>query len=185
MGLFDKALKTTKRFGNSVTDTMLNVGSSIGTSAQDNSELTALKMEINTIEQELNVAYLQIGKRYIEHIIQKQIGTIDLTDIMTMLEPKLLRKQELEVKLIEVEKRMKQNDILREKAMAQQKFDAEKAKLDKALGLDIITQNEYNVRLAIAQKHLDNFEQIRKIEQQYDIGIITKEERDEQIMLLS
>lgn len=62
MGLFDKAVKTAKNLGNSVSDTVANVGSNIGTSAQDNSEVAGLKMQLNTLEQELGAAYQQIGK---------------------------------------------------------------------------------------------------------------------------
>ncbi len=186
MGMFDKALKTAKGIGNSVSGTVANVGSSVGVSAQDNSEIAGLKMQINVIEQELDAAYLQVGKRYIDYVIKSgDIGGIEVTDILTMMEPKLERKQELETQLMEVEKRMKQNDILREKATAQQEFDKEKANLDKALGMDVISQDEYNAKLSIAQKKLDNFEQIRKVEQQYEMKIITKEERNERIKALT
>lgn len=186
MGVFDKALKTAKGIGNSVTGAVVNAGSSVGTAAQDNSEIASLKMQINTIEKELDAAYLQVGKKYIDYVIKSgDTGGIDVTDILTMMEPKLDRKQELEAQLIEVEKRVKQNDILREKANAQQEFEAEKAKLDKALGMDVISQDEYDAKLSVAQKKFDNFEQIRKVEQQYEMNIITKEERNERIKALT
>ena len=45
--------------------------------------------------------------------------------------------------------------------------------------MDIISNEEYNEKLAAAQKKLDNFEQLRKIDMQLDMGIITKSEHEE------
>lgn len=186
MGVFDKAMKTAKNIGSSVAGTAVNVGSNVGTSAQDSSEIASLKMQINAIEQELDAAYLQIGKKYVEYVIQSDdMGSIDISDILKMMDPKMTRKKELEAQLIEVEKRVKQSDILREKANAEAAFEAEKAKLDKALSMDVISQDEYNAKLSSAQKKLDNFEEIRRVEQQCDMGIITKAERDEKIKALT
>ena len=47
--------------------------------------------------------------------------------------------------------------------------------------MDVITQDEYNFKLSIAKKKVDNFDEIRRIEQQFDMGIITKEEKNSKI----
>lgn len=83
--------------------------------------------------------------------------------------------------MVELEKRMKQNAALREKAKVQEEFEEEKTKLDRALAMDVITQDEYNFKLSIAKKKVDNFDEIRRIEQQFDMGIITKEEKNSKI----
>lgn len=49
MGILDKALKTVKNVGDSLAESAVNVGSSAGTSVQDNAELNSLKMQINVI----------------------------------------------------------------------------------------------------------------------------------------
>lgn len=186
MGFFDKALKTVQNMGDSFASSMMNVGSTAGTSVQDTTELNDLKMQINVIEQELDAAYMQIGKRYVDYVLQTgDMGNVEMTDLLTMLDPKLSRKKELEDQLIELEKRMKQNAILREKARAQEQFEDEKTKLDRALAMDIITQDEYNFKISVARKKVDNFEEIRRVEQQFDMGIITKEERDAKIEALT
>lgn len=113
------------------------------------------------------------------------MGGIDVADILKMMEPKLERKEELEKQLAQAEKRIKQSGLLRERANAQQEFESEKNKLDKALAMDVISQEEYAVKLSIAQKRFDNFEQIRKVEQQYEMNIITKEERNDRIKELT
>ena len=186
MGVFDKALKAAKNVGNSVANTAANVGSNVGTSAQDNSEVAGLKMQINAIEQELDAAYLQIGKKYVDYVMKSgDMGNVDVSDLLRMMDPKITRKKELEAQLVEVEKRIKQSDLLREKGNAEQEFEKEKEKLDKALSMDIITQEEHDAKLSIAQKKLDNFEAIRKLEQQQDMGIISKEEYQEKLKALT
>lgn len=41
------------------------------------------------------------------------------------------------------------------------------------------------VKLAKAKKKVDNFETIRKVQQQYDMGLITKEEKEAKIKELT
>ena len=182
MGILDKALKTVKNVGDSLVESATNVGASEGTSVQDNAELNSLKMQINVIEQELDAAYIQIGKKYVDYVVKTgDMGNLDVSDLLTMMDPKLTRKQELEEQLVELEKRMKQNAVLREKAKVEAEFAEEKTKLDRALAMDVITQDEYNFEISIAKKKVDNFEEIRRIEQQCEMGIITKEEKNAKI----
>ena len=47
--------------------------------------------------------------------------------------------------------------------------------------MEIISKEEYEQKLNIARKKVENFEEIKKIEQQFEMGIITKEEKDEKI----
>lgn len=182
MGLFDKVTKTASNIGGSVVKTAANVGSSASVAAQEQSELVALKSQINVIEQELNSSYVQIGRKYVDYVIESgDMPGIDVSDILKLIDPKLTKKQELEKQIIELEKEIKSKNVLREKQQAEEEFLAEKAKLDKALAMDVITQDDYDVKLAIAKKKVDNFEQIRKIEQQCDMGLITKEEKAQKI----
>ena len=113
------------------------------------------------------------------------MGGLDVTDLLTMMDPKLTRKQELEAQLIELEKRMKQNAVLRDKAKAEEEFQEEKTKLDRALAMDVISQDEYNYKISVARKKVDNFEEIRRIEQQCEMGIITNEEKNAKIEALT
>ena len=97
MGIFDKALKTVQNVGDSLATSAVNVGSAAGTSIQDNTELNNLKMQINTIDQELDAAYVQMGKRYVDYVAKTgDMGNVDMTDLLTMVDPKLSRKKELE-----------------------------------------------------------------------------------------
>lgn len=186
MGLFDKVAKTATNMGKSALNTASNVGSTVGVAAQDQSELASLKMQVNVIEQELDSSFVQIGRRYVDYVLASgEMPGIDVSDILKLIDPKMEQKQELEKQIIALEKKIKDNAVLREKQMAEQAYLEEKSKLDKALAMDIISQDEYDAKLAVAKKKYDNFEQIRKVEQQYDMKLITKEERDDKIKELS
>ena len=186
MGLFDKVTKTATNIGKSAISTAANVGSTVGVAAQDQSELTGLKMQVNVIEQELDASYVQIGRKYVDYVLASgEMPGIDVSDLLKLMDPKLQQKNDLEAKIIELEKKIKNSAILREKQAAEEEFLQEKAKLDKALAMDVISQDDYDVKLAIARKKVDNFEEIRKVHQQYDMKLITKEERDAKIKQLS
>lgn len=105
----------------------------------------------------------------------------DVSDFLTIIKQDQAKKKELENQLAEVEKRAKQNTLLREKTKAEESFEQEKGVLDKALAMEIISKEEYEQKLNIARKKVESFEEIKKIEQQFEMGIITKEEKDEKI----
>lgn len=182
MALFDKALKTAKNIGNSVANTAINAGSTAGVAVQEQTELAGLKMQVNVIEEELNSAYAQIGRKYVEYVIETQeMPQIDVSDTLKSAEAKIEKRQELERQIIEFEKQIKQKNLLREKEEAEENFRNEKQKLDRALAMDVLTQEDYTAKMAVIKKRLDNFEAIRRTEQQFDMGLITKEEKDAKI----
>ena len=186
MALFDKTLKTAKSIGNSVANTAVTTGSTAGVAVQEQTELAGLKMQVNVIEEELNSAYAQIGRKYVEYVIQTQeIPQINVTDILKMAETKLEKRKELEEQIIELEKQNKQKSLLRDKEQAEEEYRNEKQKLNRALAMDVLSQGDYNTKMAVIQKRLDNFEEIRRTEQQHEMGIITKEEKDAKIRELT
>ena len=186
MAFFDKVSKAATNLGKSAVSGATAVGSSVGVAAQDQSELAGLKMQVNVIEQELEASYTQIGRRYVDYVIASgEMPGIDVSDLLKLMDPKLEKKDELEKQIIELEKKIKNNAVLREKQAAEAEFLQEKGKLDKALAMDIISQDEYDAKLAVAQKKMDNFEAIRRVEQQFDMKLITREERDAKIKELT
>ncbi len=70
MALFDKIAKTATSVGKSVLGTAANVGSTVGVAAQDQNDLLNLKMQLNVIQQELEASYAQIGRQYVEYVIE-------------------------------------------------------------------------------------------------------------------
>ena len=183
MGMFDKVVKVGKNLGSSIGSaaaaTATNVGSTVATAAKEYSELAGLKSEINVIEKELDASYVMIGRKYVDYVISSgEMPGIDISDILKMIDPKLTRKKELQDKVIELEKRIKEQDALRDKQAAEAEFISGKEKLDKALAMGVLEKVDYDVKLSALQKKLDNFEIMRKLDQQVEMGIITEEEKN-------
>lgn len=178
MGIFDKALNAAKSVGNAA----IKAGSNAGTTMQDNSEIAGLKMEINSIKQELDASYAIIGKRYVQYVIDTgDMPGIDVADVLKEIDPKVTRKQELEKQLVEAQKRLKDANLLKFKQQAEAEYSKEKEKLDQALAMDVLSQDEYNYRLAKAEKRRRNFEEVRRVQSQFDMGLITKEQMNAKI----
>lgn len=185
MGIFDKVAQKTANVGKSVAGSAAKVGSSVVSSTQEQAELVQLKSKVNVIEQELSASYSIVGKKFVEFVVATgEMPGIDISDLFPVIEPKLTEKKELEEKIIKLEKEVKNKAVLREKQQAEEEFQKEKGKLDKALAMDVISQDEYNSKLSVIQKKLDCFEEIRKLEKQVDMKLITKEEKDAKIKAL-
>ena len=71
--------------------------------------------------------------------------------------------------------------LLQEKNKLESEFTLEKEKLDRALAMDVISHSEYNQKVKQYRKGIDFFEDIKRIEQQFDLGIITAAEKERKI----
>ena len=134
-----------------------------------------------TIDEEKEVSKEPAEDKVAEESDEDEEPVFDVSDFLTIIKQDQAKKKELENQLAEVEKRAKQNTLLREKTKAEESFEQEKGVLDKALAMEIISKEEYEQKLNIARKKVENFEEIKKIEQQFEMGIITTEEKDEKI----
>ena len=134
-----------------------------------------------TIDEEKEVSEEPAEDKVAEESDEDEEPVFDVSDFLTIIKQDQAKKKELENQLAEVEKRANQNTLLREKTKAEESFEQEKGVLDKALAMEIISKEEYEQKLNIARKKVENFEEIKKIEQQFEMGIITKEEKDEKI----
>ena len=134
-----------------------------------------------TIDEEKEGSEEPTEDKVAEESDEDEEPVFDVSDFLTIIKQDQAKKKELENQLAEVEKRAKQNTLLREKTKAEESFEQEKGVLDKALAMEIISKEEYEQKLNIAKKKVENFEEIKKIEQQFEMGIITKEEKDEKI----
>ena len=134
-----------------------------------------------TIDEEKEASEEPAEDEVAEESDEDEEPVFDVSDFLTIIKQDQAKKKELENQLAEVEKRAKQNTLLREKTKAEESFEQEKGVLDKALAMEIISKEEYEQKLNIAKKKVENFEEIKKIEQQFEMGIITKEEKDEKI----
>jgi len=178
MDLFNMASKVAKE----VSDSMASVGSAFTNTTKEQTELANLKIQKSVLERKMESQYAEIGRKYIEYI-SKAFNTqpFDVQGILDEMRPNLEKLSEIEVQIAEKEKVVKANNAERDKKKAQEQFDAEKKKLDKAKEMDILTEEEYAAKLSAAQKKLENYEILRKLEMQYNMDIITKEEYEEKV----
>ena len=152
----------------------MNVVNTGATDAKDASEIAEIKRELDSIENDIMSGYTQIGKKYVDYVKKTS----------EMLDPKFERRDELQAKMIEIEKRRKDRTLLQEKFAVEAQVQAEIEKLDKALAMELIGQAEYDTKVAQLKKRVDNFEAIKKVEQKCQMGIITAAERDKEIEAL-
>lgn len=182
MDLFDKTTKAVKEVGNSIVNTAASVGNTIGNATREQTELANLKIQKAAIERKLESQYAEIGKRYVTYIADSfRTEPFDVSDILDSINPDLEKIAEIEEQMEQREQQVRQHSIEKERRKAQEQFDSEKRKLDKARELDVITEEEYDDKLEKAQKKLDNFEVLKKIQMQYEMDIITREEYEEKV----
>ena len=102
-------------------------------------------------------------------------------DILEEMKPDLEKLSQLDEQIEQREQQIRQNSLERDKKKAQEQYENEVRKLDKAKALDVITEAEYQEKLNIAAKRVEYFEELRKIEMQYEMDIISKEEYQEKV----
>ena len=115
-----------------------------------------------TIDEEKEVSKEPAEDKVAEESDEDEEPVFDVSDFLTIIKQDQAKKKELENQLAEVEKRAKQNTLLREKTKAEESFEQEKGVLDKALAMEIISKEEYEQKLNIARKKVENFEEIKK-----------------------
>lgn len=182
MDMFEKATKVVKEVGENVIDSAKSIGTSIYSTSKEQSELAGMKVQKTVIEKRLEDSYAKIGKRYVEYINSSDGSeAFDISDVLEAMQPDLDKLNEIVTALQEKEVEAKREEEEKRKKKASDEYEAQKAKLDKALEMDIIDQDEYEAKLAFAQKKYDNYDRLRKIDMQLQMGIISDEEHAEKI----
>lgn len=178
MGLFNKIKTQANSIGSNISDSTSKLSGDILSSHKDNAKISAIKSNIASIDGQLEIGYLDIGKKYVDNLVHNNGENVELVleETLSRIEPLLEKRAELEEESIKIEKGLKDQIVLQEKAAFQKEFDEEKEKLEKALKMDVITSDELNTRLAKAKLKLDNFDAIRKVKKQKEMGLISKEE---------
>ena len=154
---------------------------------KEEAEINSLRCDVVALDSELSSAFTQIGKKYFEYAVKNDdiISELGIDDIMRYANQKRERKLELENEILIIEKRLKDQIILQEKAKIQSEIDAQTEKLEQAKAMGIISDEEYFEKINKIRKRLDNFEAIRNVEKQYELGIITYSEKTSKLADLS
>lgn len=182
MDMFGRTTKAIKEVTDNMIDSAKSIGTSIYSTSKEQSELAGMKVQKSMLERKLDESYAKIGKRYVAYMNQADGSeAFDVTDIIETMKPELDKLDEIVTTLQEKEAEAKREAEEKRQKKALDEYEVQKAKLDKALELDILSQEEYEEKLLIVQKKYDNFEQLRKIDMQLQMGIITKEEHEAKV----
>ena len=174
MGFIDDLMNATIE---SLSKAATDVFSTAAISSQDNTKINNMKTELTEINGELDDAYRQIGEKFVKYVSEtNEMPEIDVKDLLKLMEPKLEKKNEIEAQLIEIEKRLKNQVIVQEKEKFENEFKSRKEALDKGRAMDVISEDEYDLKLKQYNKKRNNFQAIRNVKKQYELGIISYEE---------
>lgn len=182
MGLFDRVKTTASGIGSSLATGIGQVAGKATAEAKEAAKIAAVKADIATVQAEIDVAYMAIGKAYVEAAVAgKEVSDVGAGETLKLLEPKLEKKMALEKELVALEKALGDSQILQERQALQRDLDAQKEKLDKAKAMGVISDDDYNAKIAQAKKRLEHFEDIRKLDKQKELGLLSKDEYDEKV----
>lgn len=175
-------LKNLKIMSESIGKNVSDLANTITVTAKEQDKINKMEKEVKVLDTEIKSAYEEIGKRVVSYIeINGEIQNLELNDIFSILAPKISKKEDLKNEIIKATKELDNKIILQEKKRAAEQFEKEKEKLDKALSMDIINKKEYVNKIKIHENRLKYFEEIKNIEKQYDIKIISYDEKNEKI----
>lgn len=170
MGIFDKV----KDVATSA------VGSTIH-STKENAKLVGVRAELTSLNDDLRASYEMIGRRFVEFLMEESADVvatmpdIGVSDVLRHMEPKLEKKKKLEEELARIERELGDASILQSKQLLEKEFLKEKEKLDKAKKMGVVSDEEYASMLAVARRKVDCFEDVRRLEKQRDMGILSAE----------
>lgn len=170
MGIFDK-----------VKDVAASaVGSTIH-ATKENAKLVGVRAELSALNDDLRASYEMIGRRFVDFLVEASadvvaaIPDIGVSDVLRHMEPKLEKKKALEEELARIERELGDVAVLQSKQLLEKEFLKEKEKLDKAKKMGVVSDEEYTSMLAVARRRIDCFEDVRRLEKQREMGILSAE----------
>lgn len=176
--LFKNIKNMTESIGKNVSD----LANTIAVTTREQDKINVMEKEIKCLNLEIKSAYAEIGERFVEHKnLNNEIGTFNVDDVLNTLDSKIAKREEIKAKVIEASKELNDKLILQEKKKVKEQFESEKEKLDKALSMDIINKDEYFKKLKVHENKVIYFDEIKNIEKQYEIKIISYDEKNEKI----
>ena len=185
MGLFDRIKTTASGVGSAIAKGTGQIAGKATVEAKEQAKIVAVKADIAAVQAEIDTAYAVIGKLYVEKLLAGvEITEFGAAPTLKLIEPKLEKKMELEKELVALEKALADSQVLQERQLIQAEVEEVKAKLDKAIAMGVISQADYDAKLAQASKKLDHFEEIRNLKKQAELGLLTSAELDAKIQAL-
>lgn len=185
MGVFDKIKITASGIGQSMSKGTEQIVSQFTVETKENAKIVAIKADIVAIDAELNACYADIGKLYVKATISgKNIEDIGCQDIIKTIKPKIAKKINLKKELYALEQELADSMLLQERKLVQDEVNKKIENLDRAKSIGALSEEEYSEYVSKEIKKLENFDAIRKLKKQKELGIITEDEMQEKITAL-
>lgn len=176
MDMFEKA----KNVGEKMMSSAKNVKDTIYNTTKEQSELASLSVQKTVIERKMSEYYAEIGKKYVDYVTTGDVSVpFDVSEVMDKMQPELDKLKDIKNTIAEKELEVKKVNEERAYQKAKEEFDFEKAKFDQALNMNVLNEEEYQQKMSVAQRKLDNYAALRRIELQYEMDIISKEEYEQ------
>ncbi len=175
-------LKNIKNMTESIGKNVSDLANTMVITSKEQDKINTMEKEIKCLNLEIKSAYSEIGEKFVEHKnLNNEIETFNIDDILNVLDSKINKREELKAKVIEASKELNDKLILQEKKRVKEQFEREKDKLDKALAMDIINKDEYFKKIKVHENKVIYFDEIKNIEKQYEMKIISYDEKNEKI----
>ena len=185
MGFMKSLLSTTKTFGKQVGGALGEAANKTGTNAKISLQISTLEMERDKLNAEYERLCTIVGRKYVEYLLNDgEPAQLDVKAELRLVVPKLERVEEIENEINELEKSRAGDQFANEFNEAQQEYLEHKKKLDQALRMGVINQDEYNEKISKISGKVNNFNEIQRIKKQYELGIISKEEMNVKLKAL-
>ncbi len=145
---------------------------------QNSSGQRSIKNEIESLDEELGRFYRSIGQKYVEHILtHNNVKDFNIDNVLVILKTKVERRNALQNKLDQIEYLEQQQEIQQEKLKYESEYQTQKIKLDKALAMEVIGHEEYETRLKPYKSKVEHFDEMIKIQKQFEMGLIDAHEK--------
>lgn len=171
-----------KETASTIQKSTVDIANNISTLAKEQDKILLLKADLSENNEELLTLYAEMGNLHYDNVMNPESkNTEKMDELFSSIERALNEKQDLEEAIKIGEKNLKEIKIAYEKQKFQDEFDRNKEKLDKALEAKIINKDEYEEKLAQYTKKLNSFDEIKRIEEQHNMGIIDSAEKNDKI----
>ena len=185
MGFFKGLFHTTRNLGRQIGGAIGDAADATGTNAKISLQISTLEMERDKLNKEYENLCTIVGRKYVEYLLENDTpAQIDIQNELRLIVPKLERVEEIEDEIHDLEASRQGDQFSEEFNQAQQEYLEQKKKLDRALRMGVINQNEYDEKHSRIKSRVDNFNEIQRIKAQYDMGLISKEEMKSKLRAL-
>lgn len=164
---------------NKIQKVVADTSENLSTLINEQEKIKSLNKNLQENYKELDFLYSQLGESYYKKVTNTEEECIfKIEEILPIITEKLNEESKIKESIANAENNFKEIKKEIAKQKLQDEFNRNKDKIDNALKEGIINLEEHNEKLASYKKKLDLSNEIIRIQEQYNLGIIDKKEKD-------